>query len=161
MMSTKFRLLLSALSFILLQTSAIAQVSKSEYELLKDNFKLEKKALVMSALKLTPAQDTAFWPLYNKYEEERTTISKTSWDLTAEYANKYATLTDQESEKMIATSIKVNQDLLKLRDKYLKTISKKVSPRIAARFIQLEDYLYTSLRADFMEMIPFIDELKQ
>lgn len=156
----KMNLLFSALALLIMHT-AVGQVSTSEYELLKDNFKLEKKALVVRALKLTPAQDSAFWPLYNKYEDERTAISKTSWDLVEQYASKYETLSDEESEKMIATSIKVNQDLLKLRDKYLKTISKKVSPRVAARFIQLEDYLYTTVRADFMEIIPFIDELKQ
>lgn len=156
-MKIKFPLVIAGL---LLLQSAFAQITKTaDYELVKDNFKLEKKALVAKALQLTPEQEAAFWPLYNAYEDERTKITQRSWDLLEQYANKYATLTDEESEKMIGTSISVNQDILKLRDKYLKTVSKKVSPRVAARFIQLEDYIFTAIRAELMSEIPFIDEL--
>lgn len=156
-MKSKFPLVIVALLFL---QSSFAQITKTaDYELIKDNFKLEKKALVAKALKLTPAEEAGFWPLYNAYEDERTKITQRSWDLLEQYANKYSSLTDEESEKMIGTSISVNQDILKLREKYLKSVSKKVSPRVAARFIQLEDYIFTSIRAELMGAIPFIDEL--
>jgi hypothetical protein len=146
---------------LLALNTAFSQINKTEYELIKDQFKLEKKAVVAEVLNLKGAEETNFWPLYNAYEEERTKISKGSWDLLEKYASRYDSLTGAEAQSMVTKSIAINQQLLKLRDTYLKSMSQKVSPGTAARFIQLEDYLYTLLRSELFESVPIFGQLKK
>lgn len=156
----KIKLVFSIIALLAINT-AFCQLSKTEYELIKDNFKLEKKAVIAESLTLSSKEETTFWPLYNAYEEERTRISKKSWDLLELYAKKYDTLKDAEAESLVTSSIGVNKQLLMLRERYLKEMSKKVSPRVAAKFIQLEDYLYTFIRSLVFESLPMIDQLKK
>jgi hypothetical protein len=156
----KIKLAFAVVALLALNT-AFSQVNKTEYELIKDQFKLEKKAIVAEVLNLKGAEETNFWPLYNAYEEERTKISKGSWDLLEKYASRYDSLSGAEAQSMVTKSIAINQQLLKLRYNYLKTMSQKVSPATAARFIQLEDYLYTLLRSELFENVPIFGQLKK
>jgi hypothetical protein len=39
-------------------------------------------------------------------------------------------------------------------------MSKNVSPKTAAHFLQLENYIMTAIQLEIQESIPFIDEIK-
>lgn len=154
------RKLFLSLAALLAFSLSYSQLSKTEYELLKDNFKLEKKAVVAEALKLNTKEENAFWPIYNQYETERAAIGTKSWNLLEEYANKYSSLADTSAVKLVRSSLGNMKSYITLREKYLKIIAQKVSPGVAARFIQIEDYLYTYVRSQALSEIPLISDIK-
>ena len=83
---------LTFLLFTFIAFTASAQ-TRSEIELIKDVFKVEKKAVVSDFLKLTDDQAAKFWPIYNKYEEERGAIASMRLDNINRYVNEYMSLT--------------------------------------------------------------------
>lgn len=66
----KTNLLILALA-ILFPGLLSAQVSQGDIQLVQKYFGMEKLALVKDYMELSPKQDSAFWPVYNRYETER------------------------------------------------------------------------------------------
>jgi len=66
-------------------TSLFSQVSQGDIQLVQQYFGTEKVALIKEYMELTPAHDSVFWPIYNKYENERQALGKQRISLVDQY----------------------------------------------------------------------------
>jgi len=136
-----------------------AQPTVDEIQLIQSAYGMEKRAIVEKYMNLTPAEATGFWKIYEEYEVARKDYGKRRVDNIVDYANNYANLTDEKAAELIKKSMDNQASFGKLLSGTYKKMTKVVSPKRAAQFIQLENYLETVIRLNISNDIPFIGEL--
>ncbi|MCM0664547.1 hypothetical protein [Flavobacterium tyrosinilyticum] len=139
--------------------NASAQGSVDEIKLIQDLYGKSKAEVVKEYLGLTDVQATAFQPIYDKYETERKSLSQHKIQILEEYAKNYATLSDAKATELTSSNLKYNQDSEKLLAKTHSKLVKAIGGINAAKFVQLEQYLQVTIRAEIQNAIPFIGEL--
>ena len=151
--------ILSAIAlFSFVWFSANAQVSTSEYEVVKSMFDTEKRAYLAEFMELKDEEAKIFWPIYDDYETERAKFSRKRLEITNLYVEKYGNLSQEEATHVVSTALEIQKKELSLQSKYFKLMSKKLSPTRAARFIQIEQYLSTAIRMELQDQLPFVQE---
>ena len=116
--------------------------------------------MIAEVMDIPAAQQTAFWEEYSVYETKRKELGRKKFDIISQYADQYGKFTDENIADLTNRSIKNNMDIQKLFKKTYKSMSKSVSPKTAAQFLQLENYIMTAIQLEIQESIPFIDEIK-
>ena len=150
---------LSILLFaVAIASTSWAQSTRSEFEVIRDIFKTEKKAVVAGFLNLSEADANKFWPIYDKYEAERTKIGTERFNLINNYVDKYATLTDAQADELMTKSLGIQKEEMALKKKYYGQIKKSLGATKAASFIQLEDYISLAVRAALYDSLPLVGE---
>jgi methanogenic corrinoid protein MtbC1 len=140
--------------------SSYAQSSyKEDVQLVQSIYGKSKSDLVRQYMNLSDAQSAAFTKVYENYETERKTLGEKKLQLINDYAQNYATLTEEKADELAKGTLKNNQDYEKLYSKTYGQIKKAIGAINAAKFIQLEVYLQTVIRNEIQETIPFIGEL--
>jgi hypothetical protein len=140
--------------------SSYAQSSyKEDVELVQSIYGKSKSDLVRQYMNLSDTQAAAFTKVYDNYEVERKSLGQTKLQLINNYAESYATLTDEKADELAKGTLKNNQDYEKLYSKTYGQMKKAIGAINAAKFIQLEVYLQTVIRNEIQESIPFIGEL--
>lgn len=140
--------------------SSYAQSSfKEDVDLVQSIYGKSKSDLVKQYMNLSDQQAAAFTKIYEKYETERKALGQTKFKLIDDYATNYATLTDEKADELAKGTLKNNQDYEKLYSKTYGQAKKAIGAINAAKFIQLEVYLQTTIRNEIQNSIPFIGEL--
>lgn len=137
-----------------------AQPTIDEINLLQSAYGMEKRAIVEQFMKLTEAEATGFWKVYEEYEASRKEYGKKRVSIIVEYASNYDKLTDEKATQLIKSSLDNQATFTKLLKSTYSKMSKATSPKRAAQFLQLENYLETVVRLKIGDEIPMIGELE-
>src|SRR5436190_6086514 len=100
--------LLATLAFFGLMTGTYAQ-KHTEIELIRSAYKLEKKAVVADFLKLSNDDAAKFWPIYEKYEQERSVIGDRRVKLITEYVNAHHVGNVKNADAMVKESADIQR----------------------------------------------------
>lgn len=142
----------------LLFTGNVSAQEVTDDPFFRMTFNKEKRTIVSDFMKLTAEESDKFWPIYNEYEVERQKLGTTWLNLIEDYSETYETISDEKAKEMMEQSLALRGDILNLEKKYFKKLSKTLSPRKAAQWLQLEEFIITEIRLDAMDAIPFIGE---
>lgn len=132
---------------------------KEEVELMQSIYGITKKELVSAYMKVDASKADAFWGVYEKYETSRKDLSKKRMGIIADYAQNYASLTDDKANQLANELFANNIAVEKLHKTYYKKFKKVLGGLDAAKLMQVEAYLQNSIRAETQEVIPFIGEI--
>jgi hypothetical protein len=154
-MKKLFILLIIAVSM----SSNAQSSSKDELAIIQSTYGKSKTDLINQYMALSPAQTTAFQPIYDAYETERKVLGQKKIQIIDDYATKYATLSDADADQLTKANLKNNLDQEKLFDKTYEKAKKAIGATNAAKFIQLESYLQTTIKGEIQDSLPFIGEL--
>jgi len=136
-----------------------AQPTVDEINLIQSAYGMEKHAIVEQYMKLTDAEATGFWSVYDEYEAKRKEYGKARVEVLVEYAKNYESLTDDKAKELMKKVIANQMTFTKLGQTYFGKMSKVISAKRAAQFFQLENYLENVIRLKISSEIPFIGEL--
>ncbi|MFH6962497.1 hypothetical protein ACHRVK_08480 [Flavobacterium plurextorum] len=140
--------------------SSYAQSSfKEDLDVVQSVYGKSKSDLVKEYMNLSDTQSAAFTKVYDSYETQRKALGQTKFQLLNDYAANYATLTDEKADQLAKAALKNEIDYEKLFSKTYGQAKKAVGSINAAKFIQLEVYLQTTIRNEIQNSIPFIGEL--
>jgi len=140
--------------------SSYAQSSfKEDVDVLQSVYGKSKSDLVKQYMNLSDAQSAAFIKVYDDYETKRKALGQTKFQLINDYAANYETLTNAKADELAKGTLKNHIGYEKLYCKTYSKAKKAIGAINAAKFIQLEVYLQTIIRAEILESIPFIGEL--
>jgi len=138
---------------LLCGTTAVAQ--KTEAELVRSAFQLEKKALVADYLQMSNDEAEKFWPIYNQYEAQRIDAFTRRFKLIDTYlVNIEKGIAEVHADEMVKESAAIQKKELELRQKYYKLIKKSISLPVAARFYQVEDAINVAVRNELYGNLP-------
>jgi len=76
-------------------------ISNQDLDLLRKDIRSKKKQLVAANLKLTDAEATKFWPIYDQYTAELIKINDKKFELVQNYADNWGKMTNEQSLSFI------------------------------------------------------------
>jgi hypothetical protein len=121
----------------------------------------DKRELVRLTMELSPADSVKFWPIYDQYEKQRQKLGKDRILILNDYVNKYESLTGAQADDIVNRLFKNETALNQLQHQYYGTFKAKLNPLVSARFLQIENYVNTTIRSLLQEELPFIGELER
>jgi hypothetical protein len=140
----------------LVAVPAVASAQEKYLEMLRNDLKAEKTALLTEGLHLTDAESQVFWPIQRQYELDLSKIQDARIALVKEYIGVSASLTPEQAKSIATRALKLEGDRTSLKKKYFDTVSKKVSPTVAARYLQLETYIQTLIDVQVQGEMPAV-----
>ena len=150
-------------SFASAQTKSAAATSQSRElnlraytELLRADIRAEKVALITEMMQFTEAEDTKFWPVYREYEAELTKINDDRIALIKEYADSYTTLTDATADRLATGALDLESRRQAAKASCYNRLKAAVSPRTAARFLQVENQILLLLDLQIAASLPVL-----
>lgn len=122
--------------------------------LLRTDLRAQKRAVLTSALNLGGEQATAFWALYQDYENDLAKLNDERFLLFRDHANNYASVDDLSAEDIARRSADLDERRASLRLKYVRRFARILPGRLLARFVQIDNRLDLVLNLQIAEQIP-------
>jgi hypothetical protein len=110
-------------------------------ELLRSDLRTQKVALITEVMQFTEAEDQAFWPVYREYEKELALLNDERLQGIETYAKVYDALTDESASSLIVKALDLEARRTALKQKYYGRLKTVMSPRTAARVLQIENQI--------------------
>ncbi|MGH8018513.1 MAG: hypothetical protein ACREIA_09520 [Opitutaceae bacterium] len=124
--------------------------------LLRIDLRAVKGKLVVEALELTMEEAEVFLPIYQDYDE---TLSKLNSDRISQLRNftsNYAGIDDAKARELTARTFEFMHRRLDLLEKFTRKVEKSMSPRVAARFAQIEYQLLMLIDVQLASELPLV-----
>ena len=115
----KFSIVLGCLILMLPGLRLSAQNNEDEQlQLIRDQWGVDKKQLVMDYMKFTDAESKKFWPVYDAYMKENRSLIDARIKLIKSYAANYSKMTDAKAIVLINKVLDNNFTLLRFKKTY-------------------------------------------
>jgi len=119
---------------------AQAETQNEQYmELLRQDLRTNKMAVMTEAMALTDDQGEVFWPIYREYQTDLSKIGDKRIVMIKDFAEHYEDMTGDKAKDLMKIWFGQKKDQLGLLEKTSKKIAKATDPVTAARFIQIEN----------------------
>jgi hypothetical protein len=124
----------------LYEQTALKQFKFYEHVLSPDKVQKAKRNVIASALDLSADDAGKFWPVYEKYEEEKDAALGEGYDIFSLYAGEASDFTPALAKRLGYDLLHITERELKLKEKFYLEMEKAVGPSVATRFLAWEDY---------------------
>lgn len=114
----------------------------------------QKRLVVMENMEFTEEEAAAFWPVYEKHQEELFQINQRGAKLILAYASVYQTLTDEQAVKLVDEYYDIQDDRLTVMKKMAVDVGKVLPGKKAFRYLQVESKLSAIGRYELAKEIP-------
>lgn len=151
------RIIFTLLVGIVWITPVVAQEASSKsMELVRDAAKSNKKALIAVNLRLTPAEEKGFWPVYDSYQADLDKITERLGKLIVNYAKEFNadSLSDAKAKELMKNYLACEEDIIKLKKSYLSKFDAVLPGKKVMTYYQLENKIGAVIRYDMAGQIP-------
>lgn len=125
-------------------------------QILRDKIKADKKLLVASDMKLTESEAKAFWPVYEKYQDELFLLRTRTLKLINDYADAYEKMSNDKAKTLLDELMNIDSLGLKLRQAYLPKFRQVVPEVKVVRYYQIENKINAALMYELAANIPLM-----
>jgi hypothetical protein len=123
-------------------------------ELLRADVRAQKVAIITEVMQFTDAEDAKFWPIYREYDVELNRINDDRVGLIEEYAKAFGKLTDADADRIATRALEFEANRNALKQKYYARFKQALSPKTAARFLQVENQLLLLIDLQIAASLP-------
>ncbi|ELF6209509.1 transcriptional regulator [Pseudomonas putida] len=136
-------------------------MKKHQAEIQNDlgNVDYNRKRVVEANMELEGEENELFWPIYNTYRAEADKLNKKTLEIMIDYGQAYnkGYVTDELATDLLGRVYALQEDQIKLRERYTRRFADKVSPKRAMRFLQIETQLDAITTLDIGRKLPLAD----
>ena len=125
-------------------------------ELLRTDVRAQKVAFLTEMMAFTAAEDKAFWPIYREYDVELSKINDERVSGIEEYARHFETLSDAVADKLATKVFELESRRTAVKQKYYTRLKAALSPKTAARFLQVENQLLMIIDLQIAASLPIV-----
>jgi hypothetical protein len=125
-------------------------------ELLRSDVRSQKTAIITEVMQFTEAEDAKFWPVYREYETELGKINDDRIAGIRQYVANYETLTDAVADRLARAALDLEARRHALKVKYYDRFQSVLSPKTAAKFLQVEDQILLILDLQIAASLPIV-----
>jgi hypothetical protein len=148
-----------ALSCLLTARPAQAQTGQpgnglDQIELTRANIQNRRQEIVQQIMELTPTESEKFWPVYRDYRNEIARVSDQRLELIEKFVNQAATMSDEQSEKLLHQWFSLREQQIGVQKKYAGKFRKLLPGAKVVRFYQTENLLDTIVSANIQASMP-------
>jgi hypothetical protein len=154
-LKTAFFLTLVAVITIWFVSPVVAQ---DNMQILRDKIKADKKLVVAANMDLSEAEAKGFWPVYEEYQKDLSSINQRIGKLIESYAAEYraGTLTDEKAKVLAEELVAVEHIDGALQQSYIKKLQGVLPPKKALRYLQIENKIRAALKYELAANIPIV-----
>ena len=136
-------------------------ISDRDMDLLRKDLRSKRKQLIAENLKMTDAEATKFWPIYDQYISELTVINDKKFGLIQDYADHWGQLTNEQSLSFIRQWLDADIAIAQLRQKYVPIVSKVLDGKKTATFMQLDRRIAMMIELQVASQMPVVQDQEQ
>ena len=156
-MKAVFVLALAAAFAILGVSPALAQSKPADnMEILLEKIRADKKLLVAANMELTEAEAKAFWPVYDKFQDELFLVRARTARAIKDFSDSYKDMGNEKARALLEESMTIESMSLKLRQAYLPKFRKALPEKKVARYYQIENKIQAMLNYELAKEIPLV-----
>jgi len=111
---------------------------------------------VAANLELTESEARAFWPVYQKYQDELFLLRARTGKLLKDYAEAIKNMTDEKARELLDESMTIDSLGQKLREMFLPEFRKVLPEKKVARYYQIERKIQAALYYELAREIPLV-----
>jgi Spy/CpxP family protein refolding chaperone len=133
----------------------------TDMQALRNAVRTDKKAFVASTLKLTPAEEKKFWPLYDEYQRNLDMTNRRRVVAIQQLAVGDAPESEIYAKRLVSELIAVDEAEVKarraLQNRLMRAVPSRIlPPKKAARYLQLESKIRAAQAYDVAASVPLI-----
>ena len=125
-------------------------------ELLRSDIRSQRVAIITELMEFNEADDAAFWPIYREYESELAKLNDERLVGIQEYADAYPNVSDTLADSLTTRALDIESRRTALKSKYYARLKAVLSPRTAARFLQIENQLLMIIDLQIAASLPIV-----
>jgi hypothetical protein len=129
-------------------------VTDEDIALLRRDIRAMKMQVIGQNMSLSDTEAEKFWPIYNHYTKELVEVNNQKYALLKQYAEMWATMTDQDALIYVRHWLEADGEAQALRLKYVPVVSQVLPGRKAATFFQLDRRLNMIIDLQLFSQIP-------
>jgi hypothetical protein len=123
-------------------------------ELLRSDLRSQHVAIITEVMQFTEPEDAKFWPVYRQYETDLAKINDDRMSMIKDYADSYEKLTDDAADKLARRALDLEARRQTLKSTTYDKLKTVVSPKTAARFMQVEHQILLLLDLQIASSLP-------
>jgi hypothetical protein len=125
-------------------------------QIVREKVRADKKLFVAANMELTEAEAKAFWPVYEKYQNELFLLRSRTAKLINDYADAYKDMSDEKATALLNELIKIEALGAKVKKAYLPKFQKVLPAKKVARYYQIEQKIQAALYYELAVQIPLV-----
>jgi hypothetical protein len=129
-------------------------VTDADIALLRQDVRAMKMQVIGQNMSLSDTEAQKFWPIYKHYADDLHEVHNAKYALLKQYAEMWATMTDQDALIYVRRSMEVDAEAQALRLKYVPVVTQVLPGKKAATFFQLERKLCMMVDLQLFSQIP-------
>jgi hypothetical protein len=137
-------------------TPTSQEVRDQDIDLLRKDIRSKKKQLIAANLKLTDAEATKFWPVYDQYTADLVKINNDKYALMKDYADTWGTMTDAQANDLTKRALAVDAAVAQLRIKYIPIFNQVLPGTKTATFFQLDRRIQAMIDLQLSSQFPLV-----
>ncbi len=149
-------MLLTAITVLSVSAALPQDKPADNMQIVLEKVHADKKLLVAANMDLTESEAKAFWPVYEKYQNELFLLRSRTVKLIKDYSDAYEKMSNDKA-KMLLDELMIIETLgPKLRQTYLPKF-RKVLPEVkVVRYYQIENKINAALNYELASNIPLM-----
>lgn len=126
-------------------------------EVIRGQITADREALVAENLNLTAEESEAFWPVYRRFQNERSALVDRRIKILTNFRDNFETLDDKVAKQLLDDSIELEDNFQALRMKFLKDFRKALPEKKVLRYLQIENKIDTIIDYDLAQIVPLAE----
>ena len=126
-------------------------------EVIRQQVSANRQALVAENLNLTEAESENFWPVYRRFQNERAALVDRRIAILTQFRDNFATLDDATAKQLLSDALKLDDDKLRLREKFLRDFRRVLPDKKVLRYLQIENKIDTIIDYDLSQVVPLAE----
>jgi hypothetical protein len=124
-----------------LETATAAASNGNELEMFRFALEMDKEDFTKKALALEPAQEKKFLDVYYVFNAKLKALNDKRLKVIADYLSNVDKMTDAKAGELAKRTMEFRKQRIALDEKYYTAVAKATSKKIAARAMQVENFL--------------------
>ena len=129
-------------------------VTDEDIALLRQDIRAKKMQVIGQNMSLSDTEAQKFWPIYKHYADDLHEVNNSKYALLKQYADTWATMTDQNALIYVRHWMEVDAEAQALRLKYVPAVTQALPGKKAATFFQLDRRLSMMVDLQLFSQIP-------
>jgi hypothetical protein len=153
------KMVFAGLAILLIACVARAEEQGLEryIELLRQDMRAARVAIVTEFLPMTEAQAAEFWPIYREYELELAGLTDEWLALLRDYDKHYDGMTDSKAKELFNRVQRNKKKRLQLKQDYYRKMDRKLPSTLVTRFFQIMNQVEMLIDLQVASEVPLIE----
>jgi len=118
----------------------------------------QRKSLIAATIPFGKDEGDGFWPLYRDFRRDVGKLQDQRAKIVVEYAQIFRTMTADQAQSIVEESMRIDENIAKLKRDYLKKFRKFLPETKVARVFMIDDKISAASLAELMTKVPVTGE---